>query len=322
MPATPQSTRYRQITWALGRHGLGFLVSILGLDRFVPLHHGVLGYTRRIQPYTRPERVRLTFEDLGVTFIKLGQILSTRADLMPPAYQTELAKLQDEAPPLPENVVRQVIAGELGRPVEEVFKTFEAQPLAAASIGQVHAATLQDGTEVVVKVQRPGSVDQIHQDLKILETLAATARRRWALAEQYDAVGLVNEFGQTLRAETDYVREGQNAERFRENFAGDEDVYFPKVFWETTTRRVLTLERVRGIKIDNFAALDAAGIDRSEVARRGADTVLKMVFRDGFYHADPHPGTSSSSPAAGSTLSISAWSARLTSAPANSWSGP
>ena len=290
MPVTPQSTRYRQITRALGRHGLGFLVSILGLDRFVPLHHGVLGYTRRVQPYSRPERVRLTLEDLGVTFIKLGQILSTRADLLPPAYQTELAKLQDEAPPLPEDVVRDVIAAELGRPVEEVFATFDARPLAAASIGQVHAATLPDGTEIVVKVQRPGVVDQINQDLKILENLAATARRRWALADQYDAVGLVNEFGQTLRAETDYIREGRNAERFHENFAGDEGVYFPRVYWETTTQKVLTLERVRGIKIDNFAALDAAGIDRPGVAQRGADTVLKMIFRDGFYHADPHPG--------------------------------
>lgn len=290
MAPTPQSTRYRQITGALGRHGLGFLVSLLGLDRFVPLHRGVLGYTRRAQPYSRPERVRLTLEDLGATFIKLGQILSTRADLLPPAYQAELAKLQDEAPPLSEDIIREVIAAELGRPVDDVFATFDARPLAAASIGQVHAATLPDGTEIVVKVQRPGVVDQINQDLKILENLAATARRRWALADQYDAVGLVNEFGQTLRAETDYIREGRNAERFRENFAGDQDVYFPRVHWETTTKRVLTLERVRGIKIDNFAALDAAGIDRSGVAHRGADTVLKMIFRDGFYHADPHPG--------------------------------
>jgi ubiquinone biosynthesis protein len=143
---------------------------------------------------------------------------------------------------------------------------------------------------VVVKVQRPGVVEQIDQDLQILRNLAATASRRWPVAEEYDVVGLVHEFAYTLRAETDYLQEGRNAERFAENFAGDDSVCFPCVFWEQTTSRVLTLERIDGIKVDDLAALDAAGIDRTKVAMNGARMVLKMVFRDRFFHADPHPG--------------------------------
>ena len=242
------------------------------------------------QPLSRPEHVRRALEELGPTFIKLGQILSTRADLLPPSYQVELAKLQDDAPPLKSAVVTTIVEAEFGRPVDAVFAAFDADPLAAASIGQVHLAELRDGTPVVVKVQRPGVVEQIEQDLQILQNLAQTASRRWPLAEEYAVVGLVQEFAQTLRAETDYVREGRNAERFAENFAGDDSVHFPRVYWEETTRRVLTLERIEGVKIDDFAGLDAAGVDRRRVAHNGARMVLKMIFRDRFFHADPHPG--------------------------------
>lgn len=259
-----------------------------GLERFVRLQRIFnRGYE---QPLSRPEHVRRALEELGPTFIKLGQILSTRADLLPAAYQVELAKLQDAAPSLDAGVVGSVIESEFGRPVETVFGSFDPVPLAAASIGQVHAATLPDGTAVVVKVQRPDVVNQIEQDLRILHNLATTASRRWPVAEEYDVVGLVQEFAQTLRAETDYLREGRNAERFAANFAGDDSVHFPCVFWEQTTARVLTLERLTGIKIDDLAALDAAGIDRRRIAMNGARMVLKMVFRDRFFHADPHPG--------------------------------
>ncbi|HEV2013374.1 MAG TPA: AarF/UbiB family protein [Candidatus Dormibacteraeota bacterium] len=272
----------------LARHGLGFFISVAGLERFVRLQRIFnRGYE---QPLSRPEHVRRALEELGPTFIKLGQILSTRADLLPAAYQVELAKLQDAAPSLNTGVVGSVIESEFGRPVAEVFGSFDPVPLAAASIGQVHAATLPDGTAVVVKVQRPDVVNQIEQDLRILHNLAMTATRRWPVAEEYDVVGLVQEFAQTLRAETDYLREGRNAERFGANFAGDDSVHFPCVFWEQTTARVLTLERLTGIKIDDLAALDAAGVDRRRIAMNGARMVLKMVFRDRFFHADPHPG--------------------------------
>jgi ubiquinone biosynthesis protein len=283
-----QARRYRQISQVLARHGLGFFISVAGLERFVPLQRIFnRGYE---QPLSRPEHVRRALEELGPTFIKLGQIVSTRADLLPVAYQAELAKLQDAAPPLKAGVVASVIESEFSRPVDAVFGSFDPKPLAAASIGQVHAASLRNGTPVVVKVQRPGVVEQIELDLQILRSLAANASRRWPLAEEYDVVGLVHEFAHTLLAETDYIQEGRNAERFSANFAGDDSIYFPRVFWEETTNRVLTLERIGGIKVDDLAAMDAAGIDRRQVAMNGARMVLKMVFRDRFFHADPHPG--------------------------------
>ncbi|MEW6638548.1 MAG: AarF/UbiB family protein, partial [Actinomycetota bacterium] len=239
---------------------MGYMVGVFGLERFVPFHRGILGHPRREEPYTRPEHLRMALEELGATFVKLGQILSTRPDLMPPDYQEELARLQDAAPPIPSEAVEEAVRAELGQPVEEAFATFEREPLAAASIGQAHAATLRDGTEVVVKVRRPGVVEQIEEDLRILQSLAVRASRRWEVAEQYDVVALAQEFAQTLRAELDYVREGRNAERFAENFADDPGVHVPKVFWETSTSRVLTLERLRGIKVNDVEALDAAGI--------------------------------------------------------------
>ena len=283
-------SRSRQIAEALARHGLGYLVGLLGLERFVPFHRGLLGHPRRDRPYTRPEHVRMALEELGATFIKLGQILSTRADLLPPEYQAELAKLQDAAPPVPWEVIEETLGMELGQPIAACFAAFDPAPLAAASIGQAHAATLPDGTEVVVKVRRPGVVEQVEEDLTILQHLAAAASRRWELADQYDLVDLAEEFAETLRAELDYIREGHSAERFAANFAGDAAVHVPRIFWETTTARVLTLERIRGMKVDDLAALDAAGIDRAALARRAARIVLKMVFEDGFFHADPHPG--------------------------------
>ncbi len=282
--------RSRQIANILVRHGLGYLVGVFGLERFVPFHRGLLKHPRRAEPYTQPEHVRMALEELGATFIKLGQILSTRTDLLPPEYLAEFAKLQDAAPTTSIERVQETLLAELGKPIEEVFVTFEPLPLAAASIGQAHAATMPDGTEVVVKVRRPGVVEQVEEDLEILQNLATTASRRWEFASQYDLVGLIQEFAETLRAELDYLREGRNAERFAANFAGDATVHIPQVFWETTTSRVLTLERIRGIKINDLAALDTSGIDRTVVAEQAARIILKMVFEDRFFHADPHPG--------------------------------
>lgn len=282
--------RYQQIANVTARHGLGYLVGVLGLDRFVPFHQGFLGHPQRTEPYTQPEHIRMAFEELGATFIKLGQILSTRTDLLSSDYQAEFAKLQDQAPPVPADVIQAVVVAELQRPIETVFAAFELEPLAAASIGQAHAATLPDGQEVVVKVRRPGIVEQIEKDLEILQNLAVTASHRWEFADQYDVVGLAQEFAQTLRAELDYIREGRNAERFAANFAQDQTVHIPRIFWDTTTSRVLTLERIRGNKVNDWAGLEAAGIDRQDLAQQLARINLKMLFEDGFFHADPHPG--------------------------------
>ena len=171
-----------------------------------------------------------------------------------------------------------------------MFAEFDPVPLAAASIGQAHAAVLWDGTEVVVKVRRPGVVEQVNEDLEILKELAVTASRHLEFADRYDLAGLVEEFSQTLRSELDYIREGQNAERFEENFASDPGIHVARVFWDFTTSRVLTLERIRGIKINDLEALDKQGTDRRWLAQCASDVVLKMVCEDGFFHADPHPG--------------------------------
>ena len=239
---------------------------------------------------TRPEHLRSALEELGTTFIKLGQILSTRADLLPPDYLFELTKLQDNAAPVPFGDIWEVLLAELGRPPEDVFLHFEHEPLASASIGQAHAALLPDGTEVVVKIRRPGVVQQVNEDLEILKELAVTASRHWEFADRYDLVGLVEEFSQTLRHELNYIREGHNAERFAANFASDPAIHIPRVFCETTTPRVLTLERIRGVKINDLAGLDAQGTDRRWLANCATNAVLKMVCEDGFFHADPHPG--------------------------------
>jgi ubiquinone biosynthesis protein len=217
-------------------------------------------------------------------------VLSTRVDLLPPEYVAELARLQDSARPLSAEVIRETIEGDLGRALDRVFLRFDEAPLAAASIGQVHSAMLLDGAEVAVKARRPGVVERIREDLEILRTLAGTASRRSRLAADYDLVALVDEFSQTLRGETDYLREARNAERFRIAFESTPWLRVPRVVWEATGERVLTLERVTGIKIDDLEALDARRIDRRLVAERDAAMVLTMVLRDGFFHADPHPG--------------------------------
>lgn len=293
--ANTHTARYREIAATLRRHSLGFMVGLLGIGRFAPFRRNGGGGRGAddVEPSTvdtSPEHLRRALEELGPTFIKLGQLLSTRSDLLPPAYADELAKLQDAAPPVPVAEIRAVIRRELGAEPEELFATFDDRPLASASIGQAHTATLADGTEVVVKVRRPGAVARVLEDLEILQNLAARAARGWGPAREFDATGIVEEFAQTIRAELDYLQEGRNAERFAESFEDEDDVVIPRVFWEHTTSRVLTLERMRGMNIGDAEALDAAGVDRKRVARRGADIVLKMTFEDRFFHADLHPG--------------------------------
>jgi ubiquinone biosynthesis protein len=282
--------RYRQIADVLSRHGLGFVIGVVGLSRWVPFHRGVLGHERRQEPYTTPEHLRLAIEELGPTFIKLGQLLSTRSDIVPADYLHELSKLQDAARPVPPATIRALIESELGGTLEELFASFDTDPVASASIGQAHLATLPDGTEVVVKVRRPNVNAMIETDLEILQNLANMASRRWQAAANYNFPGLVSQFALTLRRELDYLSEGRNAERFAVNFAANEDVHVPRVFWATTTSRVLTLERIVGIKVNDLDGLDRARVDRRDLATKSAGVALSMVFEHGFFHADPHPG--------------------------------
>jgi ubiquinone biosynthesis protein len=278
--------RFQQIAQILARHGFGELLDLLGAAPVFPLARAL----RRRPSLGPPQRLRMALEELGPTFVKLGQVLSTRPDLLPPAYIAELARLQDTVPPEPWEPVRAQLEAELGAPVEEVFATLDPEPIAAASLAQVHAATLPDGAEVVVKVQRPDIEATINVDLDILADVARLLQTRTPLGELYDLPGIVEEFAATLRAELDFYREGHNADRFRANFADEPYLYIPKVYWEYTTRRVLVMERIRGIKIDDIAALDAAGYDRYRIGLHAARMVIKEVLEDGFFHADPHPG--------------------------------
>lgn len=284
------SSRYQEIAETLGRHGLDFLAAAVGVNSWLRVPQGTPAPPLLSQPLTVPERLRLVLEELGPTFVKLGQLLSTRPDLLPPAYIAELSKLQDAAPPVAGEAITEAITAELGAEPQQIFAEFDNRPLASASIGQAHGALLVDGTPVVVKVRRPDAVRKVNEDLEILQNLADRAGRLWEPARTYNVHGLVQEFAQTLRAELDYLREARNAERFAANFTNHSDVSIPQVFWATTTSRVLTLERVSGIRIDDVAALDAAGVDRPALARTGARLMLRMIFEHGFFHADPHPG--------------------------------
>ncbi|HKT56657.1 MAG TPA: AarF/ABC1/UbiB kinase family protein [Microbacterium sp.] len=279
--------RYREIAETLARHGLGYMLEATGLGR--PSPDTPAAAPRQPQPVAA-RHLREALEELGPTFVKFGQLLSTRPDLLPEPYIVELVKLQDSAPSVTIAVVEETIRNELGQDPSECFAWFDSAPLASASIGQAHAARRPDGTEVVVKVRRPDAVAQVHEDLDILRTLAERATRTWDFARRLDLNGVIREFSQTLLAELDYLHEARNAERFAANFAHRPDAIVPRIFWDTTTARVLTLERLRGLKITDVDALDSAGIDRVRLAQTGSRIMLQMIFEDRFFHADPHPG--------------------------------
>lgn len=289
IPKTRHLGRYREITGVLARHGFGWL-----LGEIRP--RGLLPSARRreraedLDPTAQAVHLRRAFEELGTTFIKLGQLLSTRSDILPPTYLAELVKLQDAVPPVPHAHVAAVVEAELGAPPDRLFAAFDPTPLAAASIGQVHAARLHSGEEVIVKIQRHGVAVAVARDLDVLLDLAGLVARYTGFGRDHDVLGLAEEFAFTLRCELSYVREGTNADRFRQMFVGDPDIHIPRVYWDYTTERVLVQERLRGIKVGDLAALEAAGIDRKQIAANSVRLMLEELFVHGFFHADPHPG--------------------------------
>lgn len=283
--------RFRETAAILGRHGLADVVDALHLGRYMALGARMLPRGARMDPtLSRPARVRLTLEELGPTFVKFGQALSVRADLVPPEYTLELTKLQERVPPLAPGAAEAAIEAELGQPVSTLFASFDPEPFAAASIAQVHRAVLPSGEPVAVKVRRPGIGRTIAGDVEMLRHLARLVERYVPAAAVVDPIGIVEEFARTIKAEQDLVREARNIEECARNFEGDATVRFPRVYWALTTPAVLTLEFLEGLKV---AELDAAAIGpfaRGLLARRGADAMLKQVLADGFFHADPHPG--------------------------------
>jgi len=285
--------RQREIVEILTRNGFGILAASSGLAARWPTRHVVHALTpeeHRVDEALRsPVIVRRTLEELGPTFVKLGQILSTRADLVPPEYQAELAKLRTAVPPEPFARALATIEGELG-PLGTLVAEVDPVPLGSASIGQTHAARLADGREVVIKVMRTGVEEALRTDIAILRALAQQVQRRWVVARELDLLGFVDEFDRQIAGELDYPREGRNAERIAANFAHRPGLRVPTIYWEASTARVLTMERLSGVAIDDVAALDAAGVDRRALGRRAASFILDMVLIDGFFHGDPHPG--------------------------------
>jgi predicted unusual protein kinase regulating ubiquinone biosynthesis (AarF/ABC1/UbiB family) len=240
--------------------------------------------------------IRNTFLDLGPTFIKVGQLFSTRADIFPGEYVEELSKLQDRVPAFGYDQVEKIVEQELGKKIPDLFQSFEPVPLAAASLGQVHKATLYSGEQVVVKVQRPGLKKLFEIDLKILKGIARYFQNHPKWGKGRDWLGIYEECCRILWEEIDYLNEGRNADTFRRNFREYGWVKVPKVYWRYTSSKVLTLEYVPGIKISQYEALEAAGIDRKAIARYGAQAYLHQLLNNGFFHADPHPGNLAVSP--------------------------
>lgn len=284
--------RYRQILTIFFKYGFGDLVELLKIEQYIEVGLQLISRKRRgrIDRFSRAERVRMALEELGPTYIKLGQVLSTRPDLIPVDFINELSKLQDDVPPCSYDEMRGVIASELGRQPAELFDRFDETPLASASIGQVYRATLMDGETVAVKVQRPGIRKIIEVDLEIMLHLATLMERHLEEMALHRPVRIVEEFAKTLEREIDYTIEAANMERVARQFLEDATVYVPKVFRDVSTARVLTMEFVEGIKISDVARLDASGLDRKIITARGADFYLKQIFDYGFFHADPHPG--------------------------------
>ncbi|WP_303720993.1 AarF/ABC1/UbiB kinase family protein [Malonomonas rubra] len=285
--------RYRQVLGILIQYGFGHIVEQLNIDYYLELGKRIVSLgtaSRDLERLSQAQRMRLVLEELGPTFIKLGQLLSTRPDIVPADYLEELKKLQDRVPTVDTEKILAQVHLELGRPVEELFSHFETTPLATASIAQVHRGTLKSGEQVVFKIRRPKIEDVIETDIDILMGLAYLMDKHIPGGDMYDPIGLVKEFRRSITRELDFSREGRTIDRFSINFADDDTVRIPKVYWEFSGRTVLTLEYLSGIKISQTEALQQAGYNLKKIARTGATVFLKQVFEHGFFHADPHPG--------------------------------
>lgn len=284
--------RLHEIASILIRYGGGDLVRVLGLASALERAGRLLHWqtTTEISRLDLPVRIRLALEELGPTFVKFGQLMATRVDMFPPAWIDEFEKLHSHVPPADYAAIHAELVKAFGRPPEEVFARFDPEPMAAASIAQVHRATLADGTPVVIKVRRPGIETLVEADLRILEHFAKLMESEVPDWRRYQPVRMAGEFRRSLRRELDLVKEARNIDQFARNFAGDENVKIPKVYWEYTSNSVNVQEEITGISGTASARLLEAGLNPVELASRGADTVLRMVLIHGYFHADPHPG--------------------------------
>ncbi len=285
-------SRYRQILSILFRYGFDDLVERLKIDQYIEIGLQMISRHKRenVEKLTRAERMRLLFEELGPTFIKFAQILSTRPDLIPADVIQEFEKLQDDVPPFSFSEAKEIIESELGGDLDNFFSSFEETPLASASIAQVHKAVLADGEIVAVKIQRPGLKKIIEVDLEIMLHLASLMEKNIEEISFQKPTRVVEEFARTLERELDFGTEAASMERVAGQFLNDRTIYIPKVYSDVSGMRVLTMEYVDGIKVSDIDKLEKAGLDLKKITARGADFVMKQVFEFGFFHADPHPG--------------------------------
>ncbi|MEM8678655.1 MAG: AarF/UbiB family protein, partial [Planctomycetota bacterium] len=282
------SVRFRDVVTILAKYGLA---DWLGDHRFDWLQERLRSADgRRLDELGTNQRIRYALTELGATFIKLGQVLSTRPDLVGTDLAEELSQLQANTPADPPEYVAHLIESEFDEPPSELFARFNPEPFASASIGQVHAATLSDGTKVVVKVQHQAIEDRVQNDLEILHMLSSLAEEVSPATRQYQPKKTAEEFSKTLLKEMDFSREASNLRKFQQNFADDDQICIPAVHEAHSSRRVLTMDFLKGTSLGDEAKLAASGHDLTDLARRGAEMFLDMIFRDGFCHADPHPG--------------------------------
>ncbi len=284
--------RYRRILRVLFKYGFADLVEGLHIDQYLETGLQMINRKPRehIEKKSRPERLRMAMEELGPTFIKLGQLLSTRPDFIAPAYLSELAKLQDDVAPFPAAAVDEIFFAETGKKTGDLFQSFEKQPMAAASIGQVHRATLLDGSEVVIKVQRPDIEKVIAVDLEILAHIALLMEQYLEEVQGHRPTVIVEEFARSLAREIDYTVESSNIQRFARQFEGNPAIYVPAIYRDLSTERILVMEYVKGVKVSHVETLRQQGADLRLLAERGANLIMEQVFVHGFFHADPHPG--------------------------------
>ena len=285
-------TRLLQIQRVLIRHGLDEYVQKTHLLR--PLRFAFYlspaTWLERKRSGTRGERLRLALEELGPIFMKLGQVLSTRRDLLPADIADELAKLQDRVPPFSNQQARAIVEAAYGKTLEEVFASFDAEPLAAATIAQVHSAALKDGRQVVVKIVRPGIREKIERDLDVMYALAELALRYWSDGDRLRPVELVREYEKTILDELDLMREAGNASQLKRNFANSGLLYVPEVHWDYCRKNVMVMERIQGVLISNIEELKRRKVNIQRLSENGVEIFFTQVFRHNFFHADMHPG--------------------------------